>query len=102
MNASSEQQRELYAILQALIGPVMGGAISKIANVAGFRLPESAGSPFVDFVRWINTRLAFIEGWKANSIYERRKYRRFMIVADGIVLHMQQHAIISLAALKPS
>jgi len=41
-SADPEQQRKLYAGLQALLGPMIGGAIEEIAAVADFELSNEA------------------------------------------------------------
>lgn len=82
--AESEQQRQLYAGLKSLLGPVMGGAIEEIAAVADFELSNEAERPFVDFVHWVNARPTFIAQWRADPISEKRDYPRFMTVTDGV------------------
>ena len=81
--ADPEQQRQLYAGLKGLLGPVMGGAIEEIAAAADFELSNEAAHPFVEFVHWINARPAFIAQWRADPISEKRDYPRFMTVTDG-------------------
>lgn len=82
-SATPEQQDKLYAGLQSLLGPVVGGAIKEIAAVADFELSSEASRPFVEFIKWTNTRPAFIARWRADPVAENRDYPRFMTVADG-------------------
>jgi hypothetical protein len=77
-----EQERELYAGLQAVIGPIVGGAIKEIAAAADFELSREASRPFVEFVHWVNSRPAFIARWRSDPVTERRDYLRFMTVTD--------------------
>lgn len=82
--ADPEQQRQLYAELKSVLGPVMGNAIEEIAAVADFELSTEAARPFVDFVDWVNARPTFIAQWRADPVSEKRDYPRFMTIADGV------------------
>ena len=61
---------------------MVGGAIKEIAAVADFELSSEASRPFVEFVRWVNTRPAFIARWRADPVADNRDYPRFMTVTD--------------------
>jgi hypothetical protein len=76
-----EIRRNHFAMLKPLIGAELAGASEEIATVAGFELSEAAAQPFVEFVRWINTRPRFIAEWRADPEAEARDYIRFMTVA---------------------
>lgn len=82
--AHPEQQLGLYAQLESLLGPVIGGAIREIAAVADFEISEKAAHPFVEFIHWINTKPAFIVKWRESPVTENRDYIRFMTVTDDV------------------
>ncbi|MDG6094072.1 hypothetical protein LOC54_02900 [Acetobacter sp. AN02] len=82
--ADLEFQRALYNNMRPIFGDQISDASIEIYDTAGFEISEEGARPFVDFVRWINTRPQFISEWRSETKTEQTLYPRFMTVTHGV------------------
>lgn len=82
--ADLESQEAIYNSMRPIVGNAISDASIEIYNAAGFEISVEAARPFVDFVRWVNTRPRFISEWRSKTKTEQTLYPRFMTVTDGV------------------
>ena len=91
------QDDVMDAILRLWLGDDYANADKAIREVAGYRVPSAEDQPFVDFIRWINSRPAFIVEWRNDPELEAKSYLRFM---NGIASSRDGYAAASYHAAR--
>lgn len=71
------------AILDIVLGPVLGGACGELRREVDFDIPQADQQPWVQFIEWTNTRPPFVARWRADERQERRCYARLVDAIDA-------------------
>ncbi|MCH4091050.1 hypothetical protein [Acetobacter sp.] len=82
--ADLKSQQAQYNNMRPFLESKIIEASIEIYNTSGFEISAEGARPFVDFVRWINTRPQFISEWRSEAKTEQTLYPRFMIVSGGV------------------
>jgi hypothetical protein len=75
---SSDPTRTRELMLRLWLGKEFAAADSAILEVADFSVSLEEDRPFVEFIKWLNSRPEFIVDWRADPQKEKACFLRFM------------------------